>query len=181
MDWDWVVTLGAVLLGFMLGQGARYIEEEIRRRRAERFIKQELETNLAMIPQHLDRLVKMQKSAKQEELLFGEGVRFMTTAYEQGAELAFKRFSLLERDNLHFFYWYFRRTDEFMETYKDFALRMIESKHIKAPFAGFVGVIGDFINQMNLAQEMVKEFLDGKPRDVLYRNLHDLPEPGRFK
>jgi hypothetical protein len=97
-------------------------------------------------------------------------------AYEQEAARVFQQLTQLERDNLHFFYQYFTRTDEFMATYAERVLDMKRSG-INDPFPALVGIIGDFIAQLERASQMM--FLQKKPRDVLYRKTPS-PEPGRF-
>jgi hypothetical protein len=96
-------------------------------RRAKKFIEQELEANQAMIPQRIDNLKKTQDAAKRQQILPGNGVQLMTLAYEREGALAFEQFALVERDNVHFFYQYFKRTDEFMGTYAQWVLDMKRS------------------------------------------------------
>jgi hypothetical protein len=80
-----------------------------------------------MIPQRIDNVKKTQDAAKRQQILPGNGVQLMTLAYEREGALAFEQFALVERDNVHFFYQYFKRTDEFMGTYAQWVLDMKRS------------------------------------------------------
>ncbi len=179
MDWQTLLqNVVLVLLGFSLGEGTRFIRDKRQETRARKFITQELETNRAMIPQRIDNLKKMQDAARTQQILPANGVHFMTLAYEQEAARVFQQLTQLERDNLHFFYQYFKRTDEFMATYAERVLDMKRSG-INDPFPALVGIIGDFIAQLERASQMIEEFLQKKPRDVLYRRTAS-PEPGHY-
>lgn len=64
-------------------------------RRAKKFIEQELEANQAMIPQRIDNLKKTRDAAKRQQIVPGNGVQFITLAYERQGALAFEQFASL--------------------------------------------------------------------------------------
>ena len=105
----------------------------------------------------------------------------MTRSFDQGIALAYERFSILERDSLHFLYSYFRRTDEFMDTFVDELTRALSIEDIKDAYRDFALIIGDVINNLKRTDDMITRFLDGKPVDVLHRNQKVLPEPGEYR
>jgi hypothetical protein len=175
-----LIGLAGVLLGFALGAGWEYLRERKKRSRAKSFIRKELEANRTMIPQRIDLLTKMRQECTQARLLSGKGVGFMTAAFEQGMPVAYESFSILERDNLHFLYTYFNRTDEFMDTFIEDLTRMLETKGIKDPFRDYAKIIGDVIDNLKRTEELISRFLEGSPVDVLYRNQKVKTEPGKY-
>jgi len=176
-----VAALVGVVLGFGLGAGWEFIREWRKETRAKAHIQKELEANRTMIPQRIDLLTKMRKECEEARILSGKGVGFMTRSFDQGMPLAYERFSILERDNLHFLYSYFRRTDEFMDTFVEQLTRMLQTEGIKDAYRDFARIIEDVIDNLKRTEDMIVRFRDGKPVDVLYRNQKVSTEPGEYR
>lgn len=93
---DNLVTLVAVVLGFILGEGASYVREKRKAKGAKSNIEKELEANVAMIPQRIDLLTKMKEECSSKRILSGKGVDFMTMAFDRGMGLAYDLFTIVE-------------------------------------------------------------------------------------
>ena len=178
---DNLVTLVAVVLGFILGEAASYVREKRKAKGAKSNIEKELEANVAMIPQRIDLLTKMKEECSSKRILSGKGVDFMTMAFDRGMGLAYDLFTIVERANLHVLYSYFKRTDEFMDTYAEQISQAIQNSGIKDPWRDYQGIIGDLTNTLKLTSELVEKFLAHKPVDVLYRETGVSVPPGRMR
>lgn len=129
---------------------------------------EELRANLYMIPQKRDIIRKIISHLSQDRLLPGASVRFLRVFYETHFSSVFSDLDIKQRNSFHILYEYFRTIDWLLENYADRIVEAIGTEKVNAYVGLYSAMMSDALNVLNLAEDLIKRHLEGKPEDVLY-------------
>ena len=159
-------TLVGVIIGFLLSALWEVIKNRLSICKKRRAIENELRTNLGFIPQKIDILKKLEASLNQKRILPSDSVHYTTDLYDLYIGEVGLHLSEDQRGCLHVVYEHMKGVDRFLDsTFRDF-IEFRASGQLSDPFEAFSGMCEDLIEKSNLTQDMIKEYLAGKPRKV---------------
>ncbi len=159
-------ALGGIIVGFLLSVLWEIIKNKLSIHRKRKAIESELRTNLGLIPQKIDLLNKVKTSLDQETVLPSYTVHYTTYLYDHYIGNVGPHLTEDQRSCLHVVYESMKFADRFLDSlFRDF-VELRSSGQLSEPFKAFSGMCEDLIERSNLTQEMIKEYLMGKPRKV---------------
>ena len=172
-------TLFGVLVGALLTPFVENLKGRYASKRSKNLIKEELRSNLAMIPQTRDILVKMKNALTKEQVLSGNSVSFPTVAFDEFFKLAFPKLNALERNSLHFIYEKLKITDKFMDEFEERFILENERNVIPDIFSKFLNDILEITANIDVIEKLIDKHLKNDPVDVLYINRKT--KPAKYK
>jgi len=163
-----IIGLIGVVLGFCLSAGYEQWKSWQNRKKMKAGLLEELRANLYMVSQKRDILEKIASQLSEGRLLPGASVRFLRVFYETHFSSIFPHLDVKERNSFHILYEYFRTIDWLLETYADRIVEAMGTEKVKDYVSLYSAMMSDALAVLNLAEELVKKHLEGKPEDVLY-------------
>jgi len=161
-------ALSGVIVGFLLSALWEIIKNKLSIHRKRKAIESELRTNLGLIPQKIDLLNKVKTSLDQETVLPSYTVHYTTYLNDHYIGNVGPHLTEDQRSCLHVIYESMKFVDRFLDSlFRDF-IEFRSSGQLSEPFKAFSGMCEDLIERSNLTQEMIKEYLMGKPRKVIW-------------
>ncbi len=161
-------SLIGVVLGFSLGEGARWLRNRLRLRRLKVAIRSELRAALAQIEDKEDILRKAIKALQEKRVLPMVAVRSMTHGYSSYIHDLYDYYSNIERYCLHVIYERLRVADMSMETFHEDFQQAIKDKIVNDPWEYYVGYLEDIIKSYDLLRGLIGSFLAGEPEGVFH-------------
>jgi len=164
--WIVIATIGGVVIGFFLSVVWEIIKENLSLRQKRKAIEHELRTNLGLIPQKIDILQQIIKSLNNKKLLPGTSGHHATYIYDTYISEVSMTLTEDQRDVLHIIYESLKQADKFLDNlYKEF-IEIVSSKLLDHPFQDYAGMCNDLIARYKLVQDLINEYLEGKPRKI---------------
>lgn len=164
-------SLLGVVLGFSLGEGARWIREKYRIRRLKRAIQNELSAILAQIEDKKDILRQAVQALHQSRVLPMVAVRAITLGYNSHIKDLYEHYSEIERNCLHVIYERLRVADQHMESFHEDFQKALKDQLVNDPWKAYAGYLGDIINSYDVVRTLIQSFLNGKPEDVFHTSI----------
>lgn len=164
-------SLLGVVLGFSLGEGARWVREKFRIRRLKRAIQNELRAILAQIEDKEDILRQAVQALQQNRVLPMVAVRAITLGYNSHIKDLYEHYSEIERNCLHVIYERLRVADQHMESFHEDFQKALKDQLVNEPWKAYVGYLGDIIKSYEVVINLVRSFLDGRPEDVFHTSI----------
>ena len=161
-------SLIGVALGFVLGEGSRWLRERLRIRRLKMSIRLELQTIIAQIPDKEDILRQAINALERKNVLPMVAVRFTTTAYASSIDDLYEHYSHLDRNALHVIYERLRVADSLTESFFENFLRAIKDKVIEDPWKAYAAHLAEVVESHKVVRKLIDSFLDGKAEDVFH-------------
>ena len=166
-----VVGLLGVGVGWLLGIGWDGVKRNRERREMRQLLRQELASNLYMLPQKRDTLKQLLEKLSIGEILSGDTTRFMSVAFTKGFPEIADELSLLERNSYHWIYDNFRTIDETMEAFAGSVISAGREDRTTA-IRGWLGMLKDLIERTKLVETLVTKHLNGAPADVFHTSVN---------
>jgi len=166
-----VGTLAGVVVGFVLKSFSERRRDEALLKKKRRAIESELRTNVVLIPQKRDLLLKIQSQLRKGKLLRGSSVHFPTYCYMNYIGEVSVSLTDRQRENLVIIYDTLRIIDEYMDRLFSEYVEMHKSKALPNFRKGYIREIGDLIEECSLTETLIKDFLAGKPRKIAWDEL----------
>jgi len=166
-----VGTLGGVALGFFLNFFLEIKRDRALLTKKRRAIEGELRTNTGMLPQKRDLLLKIQSELRKGKLLRGSSVHFPAYCYSNYIGEVSVSLTDRQRENLVVIYDTLRIIDEYMDRLFSEYIEMHKSKVIPSFREGYIGEIGNLVDECTLAETLIEEYLAGKPRKIAWDEL----------
>ena len=164
------IALAGVVLGFLLGEGARYARYRWEIRRNKRIIRTELQTILSQVPQKRDILRQALAKLKEKRFLPPLSVRAVTTGYYSVLDDLYPHLSLIERNCLHVIYERLRVTDEQMDGLEQTFISAVKDKIINDPWSAYAGRLQELNDSCTLVEDLARKYIAGTPVDVFPQN-----------
>ncbi|MBN8476774.1 hypothetical protein [Sulfuritalea sp.] len=159
-------TLAAVFLGFMLGEGSRYIRERLRVFRLKRTIQKELESIQRQIPQKKEIVSQIIGNLGKRVLLPGLSVPIISLGYDELIKAVYEHLSPLQRNCLHVIYERLRVADNTLANFKDDFLAMIKAGVLADPWKAFADQFQDINASYDVVEDLIASYLSNRPIDV---------------
>ena len=160
-----VVGLLGVGVGWLLGVGWDGVKRNRERRAMRQLLRQELASNLYMLPQKRDVLQQMSDKLKEKRILPGDSVRFMTNAYTAHFPAIAEDLSLRERNSFHWIYENMRTMDATMASFADAVLTSAKEELVMQCYGG---KLKDLLELSKLMEDVATKHLNGSPVDVFH-------------
>jgi len=160
-----------VVLGFTLGEGARWLREKFRIRRLKKVVQNELCAILAQIEDKEDILRQAVQALQQNKVLPMVAVRAITLGYNSHIKDLYEHYSEIERNCLHVIYERLRVADQHMEAFHDDFQKALKDRLVNDPWDAYIGYLGDIIKSYEVAKNLICSFLKRKPDDVFHTKI----------
>ncbi len=170
-----------VLLGFLLGEGSRYLRYRSRLWRLKRIIKEELGSILAEIPQKKDIVQQIIAALEKQQVLPGLSVGIINMGYKQHIAELYEHFSFLERNCLHVIHEHLDINDKILSSFEHDIKSAIQEKVMASPFSFYKIHLQEILKSYNMVENLIKAYLDGKPTDVFHIKNKKKQVPPKFR
>ena len=158
--------MAGVAVGFLLGEGSRYLRYRIEIWRNKRLVRTELESVLAQLPQKRDILSQAIGNMRKQRFLPMVSVGTVTVGYYSVQESLYPHLTPVERNCLHIIFERLRVADEQMNGMEDAFVRAVKEKVLTDPWGIFIGRCEELATSYNVVADLARSYLDGKPIDV---------------
>ncbi|MEA2088707.1 MAG: hypothetical protein U9O55_02615 [Patescibacteria group bacterium] len=159
-------TLIGVIVGFLLSIVYEIVKNKLSVKRKKRAIRNELNTNLGLIPQKIEHIKSLKKTLERQKILPCQNVHCTTYLYDFYIGDIGIQLTKDERENLHVIYESIRVVDKFLDDVFIQFINFRMSGQISKPFEFYIGMCEELINRCNLVQNLIKEYLDGNLRKI---------------
>ncbi len=166
--WDLIKIISSIILGFLLGEGIRYLRYRSRIRRLKCIIKEELRSILAQIPQKRGVVNQIITKLENQRILPGVSVGIINTGYKQHITELYEHLSFLQRNCLHVIHEHLNLADKTLFSFEHELISAIQERIIKNPFETCKRRFQDILKSYDVVEDLIKGYLDGKPTDVFY-------------
>jgi len=157
-----------VILGFLLGEGSRYLRYRLRIRNLKCIIRQELKSILVQIPQKEKIVTQIIVKLDEQQILPGVSVGIINTGYKQYIKELYEHLSFLQRNCLHIIYERLDVADKTLFSFEHDFVSVIREKIIDKPFEAYKGRFQDILESYDVVKNLIKGYLDGNPTDVFH-------------
>jgi hypothetical protein len=164
----WIALVG-VAVGFLLGEGSRYIRYRVEIWRNKRLVRTELRSVLAQLPQKRDILNQAIASMKHERFMPMLSVGTVTLGYYSVQESVYPHLKPIERNCLHVIFERLRVADEQMDGMEQAFMRAVKDKVPDDPWGVFVGRCQELLGSYDVVAELATSYLARKPVDVFHQ------------
>lgn len=159
-------TLAAVIVGFMLGEGSRYLREKVRIWRLKRTIRNELESIRRQIPQKRAIVSQIITDLGKKVLLPGLSVPIISVGYIQLIKEVYEHLCPAQRNCLHVIYERLRVADEVLSRFMDDFIAAMKEGVLADPWKAYSDQLGDINASYNIVGDLIDSYLSGSPIDV---------------
>ncbi|MAL98034.1 MAG: hypothetical protein CL583_06245 [Alteromonadaceae bacterium] len=160
------MAIVGVLLGFMLGEGARWIRYRYSIRVAKAALAAEIRADFAQLPKKLDIFQQSVSAMKKGQVLRMQSVHFAVSGYNRAISGFYPHFTTKERTCLHVIYENFRIVDEFMDEFEDRIVAATKDEAIRDPWTIYINKCNDLMASLEVQKHLAQSYLEGKPEDV---------------
>lgn len=161
----WIALVG-VAVGFLLGEGSRYLRYRVDIWRNKRLVQIELQSVLAQLPQKRDILNQAIEHMKQQRFLPMVSVSTVTLGYYSVQESLYPHLKPIERNCLHIIFERLRVADEQMDGMEEAFVRAVKDKVLTDPWSVFGGRCEELLSSYDIVADLAASYLTGKPIDV---------------
>lgn len=161
----WIALIG-VIVGFILGEGSRYLRYWVQVRRNKNLIRTELQSILRQLPQKREILMLAIESIKNQQVLATNSVRAITIGYYAVRDDLYLHLELIERNCLHVIYDRLRMADDQMEKLEDFIVQAYKNGIPSSPVDAYIGRCEDLLDSYKVVSDLVESYLGGLPVKV---------------
>lgn len=158
-----------VLLGFLLGEGNRLVQEKCRIRKQKKVLEAELRSMRDQIESKEDILLRAIQACKAGRVLPMISVRTVRTGFDAYLNDLYIEYSELERNCLHVIYERVRICDEIMDSFEKDFQESLTSEIVKQPFDVAVSKLEELLQSYDVVDGLIQSFLDGTPEVVFAR------------
>jgi len=158
--------LVGVLVGFALGEGARYVRYRWRIHRLKKVIDTELKSLLHQIDQKKDIIGQAIDRLKQKKYLPTQSIPAMTTAYNEFFGEVYEHLCPIQRNCVHNVYERVHLADKVLDSFERDFLTAIKDKIIGDPFQAYSDRLEEVQQGLNEGQELIRGYLEGNPKDI---------------
>ncbi len=161
-------TLVGVMLGFLLGEGSRYLRYRVRICKLKEIVKKELRSILAQIPQKRDIVNQIIYNLEKQQILPGLSVAIINTGYKQHIAELYEHLNVLQRNCLHVIHDRLDVADRVLSSFEHDLISAMREKILHDPFKAYKGRFEDIFKSYDVVENLIKDYLDEKPADVFY-------------
>jgi hypothetical protein len=158
--------LVGVVIGFALGEGARYIRYRWRIHRLKRVIDTELKSLVLQIDQKKEIIGQAIDRLKQKKYLPTQSIPAMTTAYKEFFDEVYEHLCPIQRNCVHNVYERIHLADKILDCFERDFLTAIKEKIITDPFQAYCDRLEEVQQALTEAQELIRGYLEGNPKDI---------------
>jgi len=155
-----------VVVGFALGEGARYARYRWRIYQLKGVIDIELKSLLLQIDQKKDIIGQAIDRLKKKRYLPTQSVPAMTTAYKEFFGEVYEHLCPIQRNCVHNVYERIHLTDKILDSFERDFLTAVKEKIISDPFQAYCDRLGEVQEGLSVAQELIRGYLEGNPKDI---------------
>ena len=155
-----------VVVGFALGEGARYARYRWRIHRLKRVIDTELKSLLLQIDQKKDIIGQAIDSLKQRKYLPTQSIPAITAAYKEFFGEVYEYLRPIQRNCVHNVYERIHLADKILDSFERDFLAAIKEKIIIDPAQAYCNKLGEVQQTLSEAQELIRGYLGGNPKDI---------------
>lgn len=130
----------------------------------------ELRTNLGLIDQKKDILNKLIIALRGGKISNTTSAGFSTSLYDKHIGDVGMDLNIIQLSCLHVIYEHFKFVDKYMNNFFNEYLEKSKSGILPNIFKDSMNECSDVIGICDLLKELVKEYLDGKPRNLLWED-----------
>lgn len=161
----WIALVG-VVVGFLLGEGSRYLRYRVDIWRNKRLVRTELQSVLAQLPQKRDILKQAIGHMSQQRFLSMISVSTVTLGYYSIQESLYPHLKPIERNCLHIIFERLRVADEQMDRMDEAFMRAVKDKVLADPWIVFAGRCEELLASYDVVAKLAASYLAKKPVDV---------------
>ncbi|MBA7638294.1 hypothetical protein ES703_45947 [subsurface metagenome] len=166
--WNLISVISGIILGFLLGEGSRYLRYRLRIRKLKRVVKEELMSILAQIPWKKTIIGEIIDNLDEEKVLSGLSVGIMNTGYKQHIAELYEHLSILQRNCLHVIHERLNIADKTLSSFEHDIASAVREKIIDKPFELYKSRLQEILQSYNVIEDLIKKYLAGKPIDVFW-------------
>jgi len=168
----WVVfgALGGTIVGFVLNEATRSFRSWSERRRLKKALRDELETNLFQIEHKKDTLRTMIGTLAKKAIFPGTSVACASAIYNSHFTHIVKYLKPIERDLVQNIYSRLQLDDKVMADFEEQIKDDLREDVVADPWKAHTNRLNDISQDYEVAQELIRSYLDGKPVDVYQRD-----------
>jgi len=155
-----------VVVGFALGEGARYASYRWRIHRLKGVIDTELRSLLLQIDQKKDIVGQAIDRLKQKRYLPTQSIPAMTTAYKELFGEVYEHLCPIQRNCIHNIYERLHLADKILDSFERDFLTAMREKIISDPFQAYCDRLEEVQQALSVAQELIRGYLEGNPKDI---------------
>jgi hypothetical protein len=159
-------ALVGVLAGFIFGEGARYVRYRWRVCAMKKNLKSELRSLKKQIDQKKEIIRAAISVLNKKQLMPTLSVPSITVAYAETFGELLQYYSMLERNCIHNIYERALLSDKVLESFEADFLQAVKQGIYPDPYQVFAGKLDDVHKGLEVAQELIGEFLDGRVSDI---------------
>ena len=153
-------------VGFLLGEGSRYIRYRSDISRNKKLVRAELQSILSQIPQKRDIINQAIKHLNQDRFLTTLSVRSVTTGYYSVVEALYPHLSLIDRNCLHVIFERIRVADDVMEKFEDSFIKAMKDKIIPNVSVTYAERLKELLESFIVIEQLTKSYLADSSIDV---------------
>lgn len=161
----WIALIG-VIIGFLLGEGSRYLRYWIQVRRNKMLIRTELQSILKQLPQKSEILILAIEAMEKQQVLATNSVRAITIGYYAVREGVYLHLESTERNCLHVIYERLRIADEQMEELENFMIQSVKNGIPPNPSGAYIDRCEDLLRSYEVVSDLVGSYLSGRRVNV---------------
>ena len=161
----WFALVG-VCLGFLLGEGSRYLRYRLEIFRNKRLVRAELQSVLAQLPFKRDILAQAVKHMNGQRFLPMVATATVTSGYLPIQQALYPHLKPVERNCLHIIFERLRVLDEQMAGMEDAFMRAIKDKVVTDPWVIYSGRCEELLASCGVVAELAQSYLEGNAIDV---------------
>jgi len=162
-------TIVGVLLGTFLGEGIRWVRKKKRRRDLKAIVREELNCIKQQILQKNHMIAEIITALNKREILSGDSVPIMDTAYRRHIGELYEHLTLKQRNCLHVIHERLRSADELLSSFEprisDEVLRLGASVQ---PYVKYKTLFKDHQESYDVVTKLIDSYLANEPEDVFY-------------
>jgi len=171
---EWKIALISVLLGvvvgFVLNELSQIIKKWCLRKQLKAALLDELDSNFHQLDQKIDIAHQMKTSIQQGKFLPSMSVPFASSVYSHHFASILKDLTPIQRDNIRHIYSNLILLDEITFSLETSYKEDMQSQILADISSAYLGKIDDIINNYHVLKQLIASYIEGKPKDIYYRN-----------
>jgi hypothetical protein len=160
------IGLAGVALGFLLGEGSRYIRYKLDIHRNRKIIRSELQSVLAQIPLKRDILQQAIAHMENKQIMRTQSVHMVAVGYYSVLEDLYPHLTPMNRNCLHVIFEHLRVAEEVLDKFEESFTSAVKDNIIDDPWKAFSYRLKEIMDTFNTVESLIQSYLSNKSIDV---------------
>lgn len=160
------IGLAGVALGFLLGEGSRYLRYRLEIYRNKKIIRSELQSVLAQIPLKRDILQQAITHMDNKQVMRTQSVHMVAVGYYSVLEDLYPHLVPMHRNCLHVIFEHLRVAEEILDGFEESFTSAVKDNIVDDPWKVFSTRLKEIIDTYSSVESLIHSYLSNKPIDV---------------